>query len=408
MGTLTYILPMGVVAATCTLLLTVSCAQVPAARVELRERVDFAAAPPVDVRVVIQNEHAPDAARYLRAAVAAVKVCGSWFGAYGPETLTLIDPVWRIAPLTDTDHDAITLERVHWWTTATAMTPELAAARGVARRLWTTAVDTSALPPWLTDGLVEFAARRVVAPIFERENNPPGYAFLETRFFGGFVPRFARVRLPVETDGDHETPAGKTVLALGTLERWLGRPVFDQVLAQFVAASRGRAPQFADFERTASEVSGQNLSWFFEQAFHSTSQIDYGIGQLASERAPDGTFVSTVTARRYGDGLFTGTSAPPIGVFESGRGVTMLVTFADGQRRIEHWDGRNREKTFRYRSQASAVSVVIDPNRTLLLDVRQTNNSRTLAPKSAAAASYWAARWMAWLENALLNYAVFV
>lgn len=390
------------------LLLTVSCTQVPAPRVELRERVDFAAAAsPVDVRVVIQKEHAPDAARYLRAAVAGVKLCGSWFGA-GPETLTLIDPVWRVAPLNETDNDAITLEHVHWWATATSMAPELAAARGVVRRLWTAAVDTSALPPWLTDGLVEFAARRVVAPIFEQENNPPGYAFLETRFFGGLVPRFVRVRLPPETDGEHGTPAGQTRLALGTLERWLGRPVFDQVLAQFVATSRGRAPQLADFERTASEVSGQSLAWFFDQAFHSTSRIDYGVGQLASERAPDGTFVSTVTARRYGDGVFTGASAPPIGHFESGRAVTMLVTFADGQRRIDHWDGRNREKTFRYRSQAPAVSAVIDPDRTLLLDVRQTNNSRTLAPQSGAAAWHWAGRWMAWLENALLNYAVFV
>ena len=406
MGTLTRILP---TAAACVLLLTVSCTQVPAPRVELRERVDSAAAaPPVDVRVVIQKEHARDAARYLRAAVAAVNVCGSWFGAFDPETLTLVDPVWRIVPLNDQDNDAITLERVHWWTTATSMAPELAAARGVVRRLWTGAVDTSALPAWLTDGLVEFAARRVVAPIFEQENNPPGYAFLETRFFGGFVPRFVRVRLPSETDGDHATPAGKTVLALGTLERWLGRPVFDQVVAQFVAGSRGRAPQLADFERTASEVSGQNLSWFFEQVFHSTNQIDYGIGQLASERAPDGTFVSTVTARRYGDGPFTGTSAPPIGDFESGRGVTVLVTFADGQRRIDYWDGRNGEKTFRYRSQASAVSAVVDPERTLLLDVKQTNNSRTLTPRSEAAAWYWGARWMAWLQNALLNYAVFV
>jgi hypothetical protein len=406
MGTLTRILP---TAAACVLLLTVSCARAPASQVELRERVDFAAAaPPVDVGVVIQKEHAPDAARFLRAAVASVKLCGSWFGAFGSDTLTLIDPVWRIAPLNDQENGAITLEPVHWWTTPTSMAPELAAARGVVRRLWTTAVDTSALPAWLTDGLVEFGARRVVAPIFEQENNPPGYAFLETRFFGGFVPRFVRIRLPPETDGDHRTHAGKTVLALGTLERWLGRPVFDQVLAQFVATSRGRAPQLADFERTASEVSGQSLSWFFDQVFHATDEIDYGVGQLASERSPDGTFVSTVTARRYGEGVFPGASAPPIGPFESGRGVTMLVTFADGQRRLDQWDGRNREKTFRYRSQAPAVSAVIDPNKILLLDVKQTNNSRTLTPQSAAAAWHWAGRWMAWLENALLNYAVFV
>ena len=391
------------------LALTVSCAQAPPPSVELRERVDVAAGGrPLDVRVVIQKEHAADGARYLHAAVAAVNLCESWFGVFDTNSLTLVDPAWRITPRPGPTGDAITLERVHWWTTATSMAPELAAARGVVRRLWTTAVDTRELPPGLTDGLIEFAARRVVAPIFERENNPPGYAFLEARVFGEFIPRFVRVRLPVETDGDHRTPSGRMLLALGTLERWLGRPVFDQMVAQFVAASRGRAPQLADLERTVSEVSGQDLSWFFDQSFHATAQIDYGIDQLVSERAPDGAFLSTVVARRYGDGLFTGTSALPIGDFESGSGVTTRVTFADGERRTDSWDGRAREKVFRYRSQAPAVSAVIDPNHTVLLDVRQTNNSKTLTPQSAAAARVWAARWIAWLQNALLNYSVFV
>ena len=50
------------------------------------------------------------------------------------------------------------------------------------------------------------------------------------------------------------------------------------------------------------------------------------------------------------------------------------------------WDGRGREKTFRYRSPSRAVSAVLDPDRTLLLDLRQTNNGLTLAPRSGAAA----------------------
>ena len=115
-----------------------------------------------------------------------------------------------------------------------------------------------------------------------------------------------------------------------------------------------------------------------------------------------------MVARRFGDAQFTGASAAPIGPFESGRGITLRVTFEDGQQRTDYWDGRNREKTFHYRSPARAVSAAVDPDRTLLLDLKQTNNSMTLDPRASVAASRWAARWLAWLENALLNYAALV
>ena len=52
----------------------------------------------------------------------------------------------------------------------------------------------------------------------------------------------------------------KTVLSLETLERWVGRPVFDQLIVQFVRESRSSLATLADFERIATEVSGQDLT----------------------------------------------------------------------------------------------------------------------------------------------------
>ena len=57
------------------------------------------------------------------------------------------------------------------------------------------AVNTAALPPWFVDGLVEYSARRIVTPMFQGDNLQPGYAMFEQRYFGGFVPRFIRLRL---------------------------------------------------------------------------------------------------------------------------------------------------------------------------------------------------------------------
>jgi hypothetical protein len=84
------------------------------------------------------------------------------------------------------------------------------------------------------------------------------------------------------------------------------------------------------------------------------------------------------------------------------------VVFADAQQVTGYWDGRGDEKTFRYRSPSPVVSAMVDPDRVLLLDLDQTNNSRTLAPKNGAAASAWALRYVAWFEDLLLSYSSLV
>jgi hypothetical protein len=265
--------------------------------------------------------------------------------------------------------------------------------------------------------------------MFQSDNLQPGYAMLEQRYFGGFVPRFVRIRLLPEADGDPlpayraipgvdvSAPgspeemlslAGKTVLTLYTLERWISRPVFDGVLAEFARSSRGERPTINDFAHVASSVSGQDLTWLFVQTFGGSAVFDYAVAELTSVPRPEGGFDTTVVASRVGDGVFTGSTAPRVGPFESGGGVTLLVTFEDDERAVDRWDGRDTRKTFAYRSPSRAVSATVDPDRTLLLDVNLTNNSKTLAPQTGTASTRGAARWLMWLENALLTYGFFV
>jgi hypothetical protein len=412
----------------CTLLLASGCAPTSDAFVDVHERVAVDRHEPIDVRLLLQPEHRRDASRYTQAAVAAVDMCTRRFGGFRRGAITLVDPDWH--GHSPAAVDATVLPRVRWWSTSTAMAPELAAARAVSRRCWSDAASASDLPAWFTEGLAEFSARRVVAPFFHTLNVPPGYAFVAQRYFDGFVPRFLRMRMLVETDGwpltayhahqdvsvadrprteaDGEALTGKTVLVLGTLERWLGRPVVDGILATFADECRRRPVGLADFERVASDASGQELSWFFDQTLRSSAQFDYGIDQLTSDREADGWFVTKVRARRYGDAQFTGTSAGRVGPFENGRGVVVMITFVDGRRRNDYWDGRDREKVFRYRSQARAVSAVVDPERTLLLDLKRVNNSLTLVPSGPEVASSWAVRYGLWLQNLLLTYASIV
>jgi hypothetical protein len=400
-----------------------SCAPQPPP-IALHTRVEIPEQRPVDVRIALQPEHARDADRYLEAAVATLKTCVALAGPLDVQEIALTDRAWN-------ERDAVDrgtrIDRVPWWTFVASMAPELAVARAVSRRCWNVAIDARDQATWFVDGLVEFTARRAVVPIFERGSNPPGFAILEQRYFGGFVPRFTWIRLLAETDDepasafrahrgvdvqertistlDERALAGKTVVGLGTLERWVGRPVFDAILLQFVRDFKGKAPQLADFERVATDVSGQRLSWFFDEVFRSSGVFDYGVEAFTSETAADGGVMTTVTARRYGDAHLTRAGGNRVGGFENGRGITLRVVFADGQQRTDWWDGRDERRTFRYHSQTRAVSAAVDPDRVLLLDLDRTNNSRTFAPRRAAAATRWGSIYLLWLEHLLLSYA---
>ncbi len=122
--------------------------------------------------------------------------------------------------------------------------------------------------------------------------------------------------------------------------------------------------------------------------------FDEGRTRAFSERTEsEGRFQTTVVVRRYGEGLFP---------------VDVLVTFEDGETVRERWDGRDRWKLYEYDRPSRAVSVQVDPDRVLLLDLDYTNNSYTLAPRADEAARKWSLVWLAWLQDALLTYALFI
>ena len=180
----------------------------------------------------------------------------------------------------------------------------------------------------------------------------------------------------------------KTALWLNTMERWLGWPALQRILSTHFSRSAFTLPTPADFVATANAVSGRDLGGFFDQVYRSSNVFDYGVQDIRSER--DGEqYRATVVARRYGEATFP---------------VDLLVTFAGGERVTEHWDGQERWKLYVYDRRAPIVSAQIDPNRVLLLDVNYTNNSKTMEPQGAKAATKWSMTWMLWLQDGLLSW----
>ena len=387
--------------------------------------------PAVEMRLLLQPEHAGQAERHFAATRAALRYYGQWYGPYPYPHITIVDPAWQ-SDADGMEYPTLFTAGTNWLAPAEVANPEGVTVHECGHQFWYALVGNNEFEDaWMDEGINTFSTGRTMALAFT-----PNYA--SVRVLGGFVPIVLRdipISRAVDDNGLSDYRAGakldrqstpswrywpsageplsysKTALWLNTLERYLGWPVLQRAMSTYFERYRFRHPKPQDFFDVVSEVSGRDMTWFFDEVYRSSNVFDYEVADLRSEpvgdsgffdargkaryqdeRAEPGRFHTMVVVRRLGEGLFP---------------VDVLVRFENGERVREHWDGRDRWKMFSYERGSRAVSAQVDPDRVLLLDVDYTNNSRTLEPRGGAAATKWMWKWIAWLQDALLTASFF-
>jgi aminopeptidase N len=380
--------------------------------IERAARFEHPTLPAVDMRLLLQREHAHQAERHFNATRTALKYYGEWFGAYPYGHITIIDPAYQ-SGADGMEYPTLFTAGTRWLAPSKATTPEGVTVHEAGHQFWYGIVGTNEFEDaWMDEGLNTFATARAIAQDYD-----PNYYV--RRYFGGFIPWvFSDISLSRENEGNRlsgyrraaksdaeSTPSyqyfpstgrfitySKTALWLNTMERWLGWPMLQRTMSTYFSRWKFKHPKPHDFFDTATEVAGRDLGWFFDEVYGSSNVFDYGVQDLKSTK--DGSqFRTTVIVRRYGEAIFP---------------LDVLVTFKDGEQVREHWDGRDRWKWYTYDRGSQAVSAEVDPQRVLLLDVNYTNNSKTLAPRGPEAATKWSLKWMVWLQDALLSWSFFV
>ena len=368
--------------------------------------------PPVRIRLLLQPEHAHQAGRHLDATRTALKYYGEWFGAYPYGHITVVDPAYH-SGAGGMEYPTLFTAGTRWLAPERVASPEGVTVHEAGHQFWYGIVANNEFEhAWMDEGFNQFSTARAVAQDYEPN-------FLAIRYFGGFVPWvFTDVPLSRETQGNgwpsyrrdaksdaEDTPSykyfpstggsitySKTALWLNTLERWIGWPSLQRVMSAHFERWKFKHPKPEDFVALASEVSGRDLSGFFDQVYRSSNVFDYGVQELKSTMH-EGQHHSSVVVRRYGEAVFP---------------VDVLITFEDGQRITEHWNGADRWKLYEYERPSAVASAQVDPGRVLLLDVNHTNNSRTTHPRAAEASTKWSMTWMVWLEDCLLSWIALV
>jgi len=395
------------------------------------DRFEHPDLPDVEIRLLLQPEHAAQADRHFAATRNTLRYYGEWFGAYPYDHITVVDPAWQ-SRTGGMEYPTFFTAGSRWLAPINVGSPEEVTIHEAGHQFWYGVVGNNEFEDaWLDEGLNTFATARVMEASFA-----PHYR--STRFFGGFIPWvFPGIHWSREIDGNRltgyrrnarmdsqATPTyrywpgsassisyNKTALWLHTLERYLGWAVLRQGMASFYDQWKFGHPSPDDFFRTLNEESGQDLSWFFDQVYGTANIFDYGLQELTSRPNSgrgffhdDGEsrfthdvggsgYETKVVVRRYGEGIFP---------------IEVVTTFEDGHEEREQWNGETRWTAFTYQHEARATQALVDPKRILLLDVNYTNNSRTLAPKADAAATKWSVRWLIWLQDLLLTYGFFI
>ena len=359
---------------------------------ERAARFDQPGLPPVEMRLMLQPEHAAQAERHFEGTRTTLRYYGEWFGAYPYGHITIIDPAWH-SETGGMEYPTLFTVGTRWLNPLADIYVEDTAVHEAGHQWWYGMVGSNEFEDaWMDEGINQYANVRADAEALAHGRQV-------IRFFGGFVPWvFGDVRWDRVIDGDgiasyrsglttdiQSTAAykwwpkdagplaySKPALWLHTLERALGWPMMQRMLQTFFEKWRFKHPRPGDFFLVANEVSGRDLGPFFDQVYRGSAVFDYGVENVSSISKGANSFMSDIVVRRYGDGIFP---------------VEVLITFADGSTRREAWDGGGRWTRFTIENRSRAVTAQVDPDQILLLDANTTNNSFTIEPRRSQAAS---------------------
>ena len=400
--------------------------------------------PAVDIRLLMQPEHAGQTERHFRATEAALEHYGNWYGPYPYGHVTVVDPAWKSGS-GGMEYPTLFTCGTRLWNPAGGGRPEGVTVHEAGHQFWYGVVGNNEFEhAWIDEGLNTFSTARVVdveygpQKFVKRYLEPPGTklgGFLAVMFDDLEGSRAVQgnrldraVKSTVRTTDPQATPTylyfppeagnlsyGKTAQWLHTLERHLGWETLQPILATFYQRYQFRHPRPEDFFAVAEEVSGRDLSWFFDQVHGQSLAFDYAVDSVKSfPAAPEGFIEGAdglsyspgeheengdvelirteVVVRRHGGGVFP---------------VDVLLVFADGSELRVPWDGKERWKLLAEERPSKLAYAVVDPERVLLLDLEYTNNSKLAEPESLAAGK-WASKWMVWLQDLLMAFTFFV
>ena len=378
----------------------------------------------VVITVLLQPAHVQQTERYVQAVKAGLKRFGLWYGRYPYKTITVVDPPADGSGAGGMEYPTFITGGSMWagnfWPLKDVRSVEMVTIHEFGHGFWYGLVGNNEFEEaWLDEGINTYSTGLVMEAEYGVATSYGNFAGLEI----GEVDLLRAVATPSMKDvivkpswmyaGDYSYYAYmKPAIALRTLEGYLGRQTMARVMRTFQERFRFRHPSSADFFATASEVSGQDLHWFFRQAFLGSDVLDYSVDAVSSSpvtalegvveeggrrvtRARDASgakpaspmYESRVLVRRLGEFVFP---------------VEVALQFEGKPVERVRWDGQDRWKRLVFVRPQRLLWAAVDPDHKVILDANWIDNARRVEPDTRLAAS-WGARFL-FAVQALLTF----
>lgn len=383
----------------------------------------------VSIRLLIHPSRMPQAQTHIDSAVEAIKYFGLWYGRYPYPTLTIVDPAPGAAGAFGMEYPTLitagTSATMNYWPFNSMRNVEGVVIHEFGHNFWYGLVANNEFEEaWLDEGFTSYSTGKVMERAYGADATVGTFMGIKLPGILGSRSQNSPNRKsdPIlnfswryESTGAYGFSSyAKPEIVLRTLDGYLGEPTMARVMRTYHERWRFRHPSSDDFFAVANEVSGRDLTWFFNEAVRGTAILDYAVASATTrpvgepagvfdekggrttklekdarraeeDRADKGPFESTVLLQRRGEIVFP---------------VDLALTFSDGH--VEHvqWDGRDRWKRVRLTRGQRLVSANIDPERKIYLDVDWLNNAVRIEPDRRVAFS-WAARVTYWVQNIL-------
>ena len=388
----------------------------------------------VTVILVLQPHHTPLAERYFDATFKALRYYGEWYGEYPYDCVTVVDPA-NGSRSGGMEYPTLFTGGASLFASKRSPSPESVTVHEFGHQFWYGLIGNNEFEEaWLDEGFNTYSQDRVLLRGWDDGSAISTWRATRS-FFGGpgassyvgiphafeEVPviRMATGNLELRRWGNYDVMARrgwdyyqtygtnsytKPAMSLHTLERYLGEETMYRVMRTYHHRFRFKHPTSRDFISVVNEMSGKDLTWFFDNTWFSSDLFDYKVEAITNTRMPEpagrfdwngrdslspvpseGKFVSEVVIKRDG-----GAIAP----------VDVRVIFEDGKELRESWDGKYRWKKFMYTGNASVRSAEVDPDKKLLMDVNWNNNSKVVGvSEPSLAARKYGAKFLFWVQS---------
>lgn len=338
----------------------------------------------VEIRALVQPEHAATMDRQLDIAEKSIRWFNENIGPYPYKTLTVVDPEEGAMGSGGMEYPTFITGGFMSTSPGTAPGPrdpmlETVIFHEYGHQYWYGMVGSNEFEEaWMDEGINTYTETLGMAQVWP-DHDRLYFAFGGRNICEIPLPsldsgRYNRVgALPGTTrrgpminaswkfKGDYgygENAYRRPGIALMTLEGYLGRETMQRVMRTYFDRWKFRHPTSQDFFDVASEVSGQDLTGFFDQYFRADRVLDYAIQSV--KPVGEDKLTTEFIIQRNGDAVLP---------------VHAVVTREDGSTAEFNWDGAASQQLFTVDSASPIVRVVIDPENKVWLDANITNNS---------------------------------